>query len=116
LISDPAQPAIRPTEDVDLVAYVVARLEYYELEEALRARGFTQDMRPGAPICRWTIGRVTVDVMPTLEEVLGFSNLWYPLDIASAQISVLPSGAAIRVFTAPVFLAPSSRPCRPGRR
>jgi hypothetical protein len=75
LITDAAQPAIRPTEDVDLVAHVLARTDYYQLEQALRARGFTQDMRPGAPICRWTIERVTVDVMPTLEDVLGFSIL-----------------------------------------
>lgn len=43
--------------------------------------------------------------MPTLEEVLGFSNPWYPLAITSAQTMVLPSGAAIQVITAPVFLA-----------
>ena len=37
LITDPAQPAIRPTEDVDLLAQVVARQEYYGLEAQLRA-------------------------------------------------------------------------------
>ncbi len=105
LVTDPAQPAIRPTEDVDLVAHVVARPEYYQLEHALRARGFAPDMRPGAPICRWTVESVTVDVMPTLDDVLGFSNPWYPLAIASAQTTVLPSGTAIQLITAPVFLA-----------
>ena len=34
LITDPAQPAIRPTEDVDLVAQVAARAEYHRLEKA----------------------------------------------------------------------------------
>ena len=105
LITDPAQPAIRPTEDVDLVAHVLARSDYYELEQALRARGFTQDMRPGAPICRWTIERVTVDVMPTLDEVLGFSNRWYAMAVETAQGVTLPSGAQILVITAPAFVA-----------
>lgn len=105
LITDPAQPAIRPTEDVDLVAHVLARTDYYQLERALRARGFTQDMRPGAPICRWTIERVTVDVMPTLDEVLGFSNRWYAMAAETAQGVTLPSGAQILVITAPAFVA-----------
>jgi hypothetical protein len=74
LITDAAQPAIRPTEDVDLVAHVLARTDDYHLEQVLRAHSFAQDMRQGAPICRWTIERVTVDVMPTLDDVLGFSN------------------------------------------
>jgi predicted nucleotidyltransferase len=105
LITDVAQPAIRPTEDVDLVAHVLARADYYQLEQALRVRGFAQDMRPGAPICRWTIERVTVDVMPTLDEVLGFSNRWYALAVETAQNVTLPSGAQILVVTAAAFVA-----------
>ncbi len=105
LITDPAQPAIRPTEDVDLVAQVAARTDYCRLEKALRASGFVQDVRPGAPICRWTIERVTVDVMPTLDDVLGFSNRWYALAVATALDLTLPSGTAIRVITAPAFVA-----------
>lgn len=105
LITDPAQPAIRPTEDVDLLAQVVARQEYYLLEEQLRARGFQQDMRPNAPICRWVVAGVTVDVMPTLPDVLGFSNRWYPLATATAWTATLPSGRVIRVISAPAFLA-----------
>lgn len=105
LISDPAQPEIRPTEDVDLLAQVLARPDFYALEAALRARGFEQDMRPGAPICRWVVESVTVDVMPTLPEVLGFSNRWYPLAAQTAQQTDLPSGARILVINAPAFLA-----------
>ena len=105
LITDAAQPAIRPTEDVDLVAHVLARTDYYQLEQALRAHGFAQDMRQGAPICRWTIEHVTVDVMPTLDDVLGFSNRWYALAVETAQGVTLPSGAQILVITAPAFVA-----------
>lgn len=105
LITDPAQPAIRPTEDVDLLAQVVVRADYYALEVELRARGFQQDMRVGAPICRWTVDSVTVDVMPTLPEVLGFSNRWYPLACETAWTATLPSGRRIQVITAPAFVA-----------
>lgn len=102
LITDPAMPAIRPTEDVDLVAQVLARSDYYQQEQALMAQGFAQDLRRDAPICRWCVGGVTVDVMPTLEEILGFSNRWYALAVSTAHAMTLPSGLVIR---APVFLA-----------
>jgi hypothetical protein len=78
LITDPALPAIRPTEDVDLIVQVLAHADYYKVEQALMAQGFTQDLRQEAPICRWRVDAVTVDVMPTLASVLGFSNRWYP--------------------------------------
>ena len=105
LVTDPAQPAIRPTEDVDLIAQVTARTDYYALEAELRARGFQQDMRAGAPICRWTVAGVTVDVMPTLPDVLGFSNRWYPLTCATAWAARLPSGRSVQVIAAPAFVA-----------
>ena len=104
LITDPAQPAVRPTEDVDLLAQVVARTDYYQLEQTLRARGFAQDLRPDAPICRWIIDRVAVDVMPTLPDVLGFGNRWYSLAADTAWMATLPSGRAIRVITAAAFV------------
>jgi predicted nucleotidyltransferase len=105
LITDPAQPSIRPTEDVDLLAQVLLKAEYYALEAEPRTRGLQQDMRVGAPICRWTVDDVTVDVMPTLPDVLGFSNRWYPLACATAWTVTLPSGRRIQVITAPAFVA-----------
>ena len=44
LITDPANPPIRPTEDVDIVAEVLALTDYHRIDIALRERGFTQDM------------------------------------------------------------------------
>ena len=105
LITDPAMPAIRPTEDVDLVCQAVVLADYHRVEKSLRARGFVQDMRPQAPICRWQVGSVVVDVMPPLEEILGFANRWYPLALETAIEVALPSGQPIRLITAPVFLA-----------
>lgn len=105
LITDPAQPAIRPTEDVDLLVEVATRADYALVEEALRQRGFRHDLSAAAPICRWRAGPIAVDVMPTLDDILGFSNAWYPLALATAGSSSLPSGTAIRLVTAPLFVA-----------
>lgn len=103
LISDPANPEIRSTQDVDIVAEVLALSDYHRMESDLRKRGFTQDMSANAPICRWQVEGVTVDVMPTLESILGFSNRWYPLCILTAEPLTLPNGATIRVIQAPRF-------------
>lgn len=105
LITDPGQPAIRPTEDVDLIVHAAVRADYQRVEKALRGQGFVNDISRDAPICRWRIGAVTVDVMPTLKEILGFTNRWYPQALASAGIAALPSGMGIRLVRAPVFLA-----------
>lgn len=105
LITDPALPAIRPTEDVDLIVHAAVLADYHRVEQGMRERGFVQDMTPAAPICRWHIGNLTVDVMPTLEKILGFANRWYPLALQTAQPATLPSGIAIRLVTAPVFIA-----------
>ena len=105
LVTDPAQPAIRATDDVDLVVPVLALGEYHQVEAELRARGLVQDLLAEGPICRWRLGRLAIDVMPTLEAVLGFSNRWYPLAAETAKPLLLPGGREIRVITAPAFIA-----------
>lgn len=92
LITDPGQPSIRPTEDVDLIMHATVRTDYQRVEKVLREQGFVNDMSRDAPICRWRVGAVTVDVMPTLKEILGFSNRWYPQALATAEMTSLPSG------------------------
>ena len=62
---DPAASDIRPTLDVDCVIELSSRIEYAELEESLRKKGFANDTSEGAPICRWVYNNVKVDVMPT---------------------------------------------------
>jgi hypothetical protein len=44
-------------------------------------------------------------VMPTVQDILGFANRWYPLAVETATMVVLESGMAIRLISAPVFIA-----------
>jgi len=96
---------IRITEDVDIIAQALTARDYHAIEAKVRAQGFSNDMRPGAPICRWVYGSVTVDVMPTVQDILGFANRWYPLAVETASTVVLESGLSIRLISAPVFIA-----------
>ncbi len=105
LITDPEMPKIRPNQDVDVICRVIARSDYHQLGSQLRQRGFQEDSRPGAPLCRCCTDDLVLDLMPTQGEILGFSNRWYPLALDTAQQRRLPSVHSIRIVTAPVFLA-----------
>lgn len=105
LIDAPTAPPPRVTYDVDLIAVVAALRHYHALEDRFAERGFTRDTSPDAPLCRWRIGGIKVDLMPTDESVLGFSNRWYPEAVSSATRLSLPSGRAINLISAPAFLA-----------
>lgn len=68
---------IRPTIDIDCIIEVQSTTNYYTLEEQLRKKGFRNDISKNAPICRWTYNDIVVDIMPTDEAILGFTNYWY---------------------------------------
>ncbi len=105
LITDSAAPDVRITTDVDVIVEIASKGDYYRLSESLRAAGFTEDISEGAPVCRWIVDGVVVDVMPTVEEILGFSNQWYPQAMQCATVQVIAEDIAIRIVTAPYFLA-----------
>ncbi|MFY9707385.1 MAG: hypothetical protein WAJ95_15840 [Desulfobacterales bacterium] len=104
-ITDKAAPEVRATKDVDIIVEVASRVEYHQLENTLRELGFFQKIIADDPICRWYIDDEIVDVMPTDEKILGFSNRWYlPAIIQSVKIEVGPD-LEIQVVTAPYFIA-----------
>lgn len=105
LLTDSAAAPTRVTYDVDLVAQVTALAAYHQLENEFSKLGFKRDMSKDAPICRWRLGNLEVDLMPTETKVLGFANRWYPLVAKTARTVVLPSGAEIKLIAAPEFLA-----------
>jgi hypothetical protein len=104
-ITDPAAPRPRFTEDVDVVVEVTTHGEWARVGERLRALGFREDQREGAPVCRWLVGDLVMDVMPALDRVLGFSNRWYRMARKESEERELPEGVRIRAVTAPLFLA-----------
>jgi predicted nucleotidyltransferase len=106
LITDAAAPLPRRTKDVDLIVEIASLVQYStELRDQLLDLGFTEDTEEGAPLCRWRVSGVKVDVMPTDENVLGFKNHWFGLALKHAAPHQLAEGPTILVVTAPFFLA-----------
>jgi len=102
LVTDPAVGDIRSTIDVDVIVEVTTLAKYYNFQERLRSKGFRESMEDGV-ICRWRSKEILLDVMPTDQQILGFSNRWYIDAVRHAQfISV--EGVALRMVTAPYFL------------
>jgi hypothetical protein len=89
LVTDPAAGPARPTRDVDCVVSVESRAEYEELSKKLRPLGFSECLDPEAPICRWVVEDVRVDIMPTDPSVFGFTNVWYPSAFVAMTIADL---------------------------
>ena len=66
--------------------------------------GFVNDTTSGV-ICRYTIHGLTVDIIPTHSEALGFSNRWYPAGFRNAIPYTLDDQTTIRIFSLPYFIA-----------
>lgn len=105
LITDSAAPPVRVTRDVDTVTEIASIAEYHEMGKRLRDRGFEVDPSKDAPICRWIGHGILLDVMPTDESILGFTNYWYASAIKTANRFVLPNDMSIRLINASHFLA-----------
>jgi predicted nucleotidyltransferase len=103
LYADAAAPEARPTDDVDVVIELASCGGYAGLEEKLRAIGFTNDTSSRV-ICRYKIQGITVDMMPTQPDIIGFSNKWYPEGFAQA-IPINLDGQEVKIFSLPYFLA-----------
>ncbi len=104
-IDDPAAPTPVATQDVDCVVELSNLFLFTELEKKLRKLGFKQPVaEPNPPICRWGLGEIVVDIMPSDPKILGFSNPWYPEGIAHKEARALPNGSTIFIFSLPFFV------------
>jgi len=107
LVDESAHFGVRKTDDVDLILDVATLAQYQEFSVLLRDHGFREDQ--DGPICRWIteteIGPVKIDVMPTDEKILGFSNRWYDKAISEASTFSLPSGQIIKLISPAYFVA-----------
>ena len=95
---------IRPTDDVDVIIEIVNYAGRTALEEKLRAIGFTHDIESGV-ICRYHIQGIIVDIMPTDDPSIGFTNRWYPEGFAQAVNYDIDEQCTVSILSAPYFVA-----------
>ena len=101
LVTDRAAPRIRETDDVDAIVQVATYSEYRTLGARLEELGFAHDMSPNAPACRWLtpadeLGRIRVDIMPTVGSRIGPTNPWYEVGMSTSESFSLTRDLTIR--------------------
>ena len=95
---------VRPTDDVDVIIEILNYAQRAELEEKLRSIGFVNDVESGI-ICRWKIEKITVDIMPTNDPTIGFTNKWYPEGYQNAISYRIDELCTVKILDSPYFLA-----------
>ena len=102
LITDPAMPEIRPTQDVDVICRVIARADYQQLGMQLRKRGFEEDTRPGAPL--WPLPRTHRPILDKLTPTcFAYACCVCPLPRNPANTTAISSRLRRRHFLFPSF-------------
>ena len=87
LLDDPDLSPIRPTNDVDVGILLVNQAQMAAIEAKLRSAGFAHDVTPGAPMCRWRLDGIIVDIMPNKDaEFMGLSSRWFSDALPSAAL------------------------------
>ena len=81
---------------------MITRTDYCRLEQRLREKGFRESIEDKV-ICRWRYKEIFLDVMPTDERILGFSNRWYADAFRNAQDIVI-EGLTLKLIKAIYFL------------
>lgn len=104
LLDRPELTPMRPTDDLDVIVEVMANRRYSDLEVILRQAGFQHDMIPGAPLCRWRLDGLIVDVMPTEGALLGLNTAWFAEALATANPRRI-LGVDVPLISAVAFLA-----------
>jgi len=94
----------RPTDDVDVVVEVLSLAGYAAIEDQLRKIGFVNDQESKI-ICRYKVQGITVDIMPTVENVLGFQNKWYPEGFINSIDHFIDEHHTVRIFSLSYFIA-----------
>jgi hypothetical protein len=105
LLTDPAAPDVRPTEDVDVIIQVSSRDELAGIENQLDKAGFKPALDEDNPvICRWKKDALVLDIMPADPVVFGFSNRWYEYAFDNPSEFDLGDGIIVRAINPPLFL------------
>lgn len=95
---------VRPTDDVDVIVELLNYQNRTGLEERLRSIGFAHDIESGI-VCRYRIQGIIVDIIPTNDSSIGFSNRWYPEGFIEAIDYAIDDQCAVKILSAPYFLA-----------
>ena len=95
---------VRPTDDVDVIIEILNYTDRTELETKLRSMGFSHDVTSGV-ICRYKIQGIIVDIIPTNDPSIGFTNMWYPEGFSKSVNYEIDEQSIVKILSPPYFIA-----------
>jgi hypothetical protein len=111
LITDPAAPPLRITDDVDVVVDIATSFKNeLQLSKRLRQLGFVEDSSDGAPRCRWKFRDIKVDFMLPAED------RWFPEALRHAESHRIADDLTVRIISVAYFMATKLEAFGDGRR
>ncbi len=93
----PENVDVRPTNDIDVLVEIGTYGEYTKIISILSDLNFHPDSESKV-ICRYKYQGLIVDIMPTDETVLGFSNKWYKEGFATLQKYRIDEMTEVNIF------------------
>ncbi len=82
----------------------MAAQHYSDIEDALRRVGFRHDISQGAPICRWLLDNMIIDIMPTEGMLIGLNTQWFAEALASSTYKCI-NGVQVPIISPVSFIA-----------
>jgi len=104
LYVDRIAPESRPTDDVDILIEISSRWNFADIEEELRKQGFQNDSS-AIFLGRYLLPGIIVDIMPTDEKILGFSNIWYSEGFKNSIDFTIDELHKVKIFSPAYFIA-----------
>ena len=104
LYVDRVAPESRPTDDVDVLVEIGTRWDFAAIEEQLRKMGFQNDSSSKF-LGRYLLPGIIVDIMPTDEKILGFSNIWYSEGFKNSIDFTIDELHKVKIFSPTYFIA-----------
>jgi len=95
---------IRPTDDVDVIIEILSYAKRIALEDKLLSLEFSNDIESGI-VCRYRIQGIIVDIIPTNEPSIGFSNIWYPKGFENSVDCKIDDQCTVKILSVPYFIA-----------
>lgn len=92
----------RGTDDVDVIVEIAKYPEHVQFEEQIRKKGFADDQRMRG---RYKVHDITVDIIPTIDVSMGFSNLWYPDGFKNAVQYSIDQDTTVKILSPPYLIA-----------
>ncbi len=102
-VNDDFYEPVRLTQDIDIALEISGYGKWISFVNIIQKLGFKPDPE-GPSICRYLFKDIKIDLIPTHENIAGFTNKWYGYGISHLETRIFQE-VPFRILQAPYYLA-----------